>query len=345
MQTDNETPHENGESEELNKSPDLDEPEDGESDDPFLQLSNEVHDTVPVISKPSPVEFLREYVCKNRPVLIRGALEEWPLFKQEERRWTNAYLRKMVGDCDITVAITPNGYADAVVNETLFVLPEERKMKFSNFLDFFDKEEPTLEAYYVQHQNSNFISEFQALWADVPSDIDFATEALGAKPDAVNFWMGDDRSVTSLHKDHYENLYAVIAGQKHFTLYPPTDYPFLYERSFISGTYKTKPSGEMGIVIDVPHKEVPWIAVDPLLPNYQRYPLFQYASPIEVTVNAGDLFYLPSMFFHHVQQKGDEEGRTIAVNYWYDMDFDLKYAYFRFLEKMSKQYQEANVES
>lgn len=29
--------------------------------------------------------------------------------------------------------------------------------------------------------------------------------------------------VTSLHKDHYENIYVVIRGTKHFTLYPPTE--------------------------------------------------------------------------------------------------------------------------
>jgi hypothetical protein len=29
--------------------------------------------------------------------------------------------------------------------------------------------------------------------------------------------------------DHYENIYYVVAGAKEFTLYPPTDFPFLYE--------------------------------------------------------------------------------------------------------------------
>jgi hypothetical protein len=34
-------------------------------------------------------------------------------------------------------------------------------------------------------------------------------------------------------------------------------------------------------------------------------------------------------FHMQVSQKVDETGRVIAVNYWYDMDYDLRYCYFR----------------
>lgn len=40
------------------------------------------------------------------------------------------------------------------------------------------------------------------------------------------------------------------------------------------------------------------------------------------------------MWFHHVRQSPDSNGRTIAINYWYDMQFDIKYAYFNFLQSM-----------
>lgn len=33
--------------------------------------------------------------------------------------------------------------------------------------------------------------------------------------------------VSVVHKDHYENLYCVISGQKEFILLPPTDRPFI----------------------------------------------------------------------------------------------------------------------
>ncbi|KAI8030175.1 Bifunctional peptidase and (3S)-lysyl hydroxylase JMJD7 [Camellia lanceoleosa] len=40
------------------------------------------------------------------------------------------------------------------------------------------------------------------------------------------------------------------------------------------------------------------------------------------------------MWFHHVRQSPDSRGRTIVVNYWYDMQFDVKYAYFNILQSI-----------
>ena len=48
------------------------------------------------------------------------------------------------------------------------------------------------------------------------------------EPDAVNLWVGDGRAVSSLHKDHYDNFYAVVAGEKRFALMPPCDVPYLH---------------------------------------------------------------------------------------------------------------------
>lgn len=75
---------------------------------------------------------------------------------------------------------------------------------------------------------------------------------------------------------------------------------------------------------------VPWICIDPLSPDFATYPLYRNATPVQVRVEAGDALYLPSMWFHHVQQSH----ACIAVNYWYDMQYDLKYAYFQFLESL-----------
>lgn len=31
----------------------------------------------------------------------------------------------------------------------------------------------------------------------------------------------------AVHKDHYENLYCVVSGEKRFLLHPPSDRPFI----------------------------------------------------------------------------------------------------------------------
>lgn len=46
------------------------------------------------------------------------------------------------------------------------------------------------------------------------------------------------------------------------------------------------------------------------------------STPIKVEVKAGEMLYLPALWYHQVAQRADEdEGVCVAVNYWYDMDF------------------------
>lgn len=91
---------------------------------------------------------------------------------------------------------------------------------------------------YLQQQNNCFPLEFAALADDADGDITWASEAFGCKPEAVNLWIGTPESVTSFHKDHYENLYAVVSGEKHFTLLPPTDVHRMYVKKYPVAQYE-----------------------------------------------------------------------------------------------------------
>jgi jumonji domain-containing protein 7 len=42
------------------------------------------------------------------------------------------------------------------------------------------------------------------LYQDVPAYLELAKDAFGNEPDAVNIWIGDERAVSTMHKDHYE---------------------------------------------------------------------------------------------------------------------------------------------
>ena len=87
-------------------------------------------------------------------------------------------LRDAVGEKPVTVAVTPNGYADAV-NKDRFVMPEERVMPFGRFLDILENREGQNGVFYVQKQNSNFTDEFVDLLKDTEEEIPWASEALG----------------------------------------------------------------------------------------------------------------------------------------------------------------------
>jgi len=388
-----------------------------------------------LVSPPTPLEFYRNFVAPNLPVIIRGGVKHWPAVK----KWSNEYLREQIGEKSVTVAVTPNGYADAPFGK-YFVLPEERLMLFKDMLNVMEAPKDYNGVFYAQKQNSSFLEEFADLLPDAASEIPWATKAFNKTPDAVNFWIGDKRAVTSMHKDPYENLYAVVRGSKTFTLHPPTDLPCIPHKMYPTACYKEDSNGVFNILKpgtnevlicnvecyrknssllstqnvltnharasvmdqdsclnkggersgkdncsdsirtassnrngnmnfdtnidrDLPPVEctkfidedalepssvkdssprcstedpsfdlVPWICIDPLQPDYMTYPSYKNAHKIQCTVRAGDLLYLPSLWFHHVTH----EHSTIAVNFWYDMEYDIRYNYYRFVENVMK---------
>ncbi|MEE6492515.1 hypothetical protein FKM82_016597 [Ascaphus truei] len=285
-------------------------------------------DSVPYLDGPPPaLKFYREWLCPNRPCIIRNAFTHWPAL----HKWTFEYLRAHVGSKTVSVAVTPNGYADAVYRDR-FVMPEERNMHFTHFLDIVEKKTKPPGVFYIQKQCSNLTEEFPELMGDVESHIPWMSEALGKTPDAVNFWLGESAAVTSLHKDHYENLYCVISGEKRFILHPPTDRPFIPYEMYQPATYEVHEDGSFQVVDHESAEKVPWIPLDPLDPDLSLYPEYKRTRPLHCTVRAGEMLFLPSLWFHHVRQSHG----CVAVNYWYDMEFDIRYHYFQLLESLTK---------
>lgn len=182
--------------------------------------------------------------------------------------------------------------------------------------------------------------------------------------DAVNLWVGNSRAVSSMHKDHYENLMYVASGEKIFTLCPPADVVFLYEHlqyeqgifdvlagnsdsaSWVvqrdSSADRQDEQGNAGGSSGGSSSKVRWIAPDvsillhgtaqQRLELLHAYPLLRYAHPMEVRVRAGELLFLPKLWYHRVTQSCE----TVAINYWYEMAFDCSplWCYYEFLQQL-----------
>ncbi|XP_026499380.2 bifunctional peptidase and (3S)-lysyl hydroxylase Jmjd7 [Vanessa tameamea] len=305
-----------------------------------LYLGGEIAETDNLES----LQFHRDYVSKNIPVIFRGGCGNWPAI----HKWNSKFFRKNFATKKMTVALTPNGLADGITeNEDgieYFVMPQEVNMTMSEFLDTLDAQDENIIP-YIQRQNSNLTEDFSELLTDVESEIKFASEAFNKKPDAINFWMGDERAVTSMHKDPYENIYCVIDGYKDFILIPPTDLPYVPYKRYPQAEFRR--SGDKWDIVPVVTEDckynngdtnndsgLPWICIDPLKPDLLKYPDFKRAHIFKLRLYKGDCLYLPSLWFHHVTQSHG----CIAVNYWYDMEFDIKYCYFKMLEKLCDKY-------
>ena len=146
-------------------------------------------------SPESPLEFYRNWISFNRPLIIRNAISHWPA----KQKWQNN--QYLLQKCDpkkiVKVSVTPNGYADAIDTNGNFVMPHEENMSFEEFIHIIENPSDSNGAvHYIQRQNSNLSQEMPELLDDI-KEFEWAKEAFGKEPDAVNFWMGDQRAVTS----------------------------------------------------------------------------------------------------------------------------------------------------
>jgi len=102
-------------------------------------------------------------------------------------------------------------------------------------------------------------------------------------------WMGTSSSGTALHSDCCDNFVMMISGTKRFTLAPPTDFYELSPRC----VGKSK-----GLCYGTPSEPV----------SDMKYSW----NKIVVDVGPGEILYMPSNWFHHVENVGP----TVMVNIW-----------------------------
>eukprot|EP00257_Ricinus_communis_P028178 XP_025015592.1 jmjC domain-containing protein 7 isoform X3 [Ricinus communis] len=240
-------------------------------------------------SPPTPLEFLRNYVSPNKPCIISNAISHWPALSL----WPNhSYLTHSLSHSSVSLHLTPHGRADSLVptptNSLCFASAHVKSLPFPLAVNWVLNSQVGKSVAYLQQQNDCFRTEyFDALGSDCDGHIEWATEAFGCLPEAVNLWIGNHLSETSFHKDHYENLYAVVSGEKHFLLLPPTDVHRLYIRDYPAAQYSySQEIGEFRLGVEEPVSR------------------FNVQSRLE-------------RFFT-----------------WYDMQFDIKYAYFNFVQSI-----------
>jgi len=101
------------------------------------------------------------------------------------------------------------------------------------------------------------------------------------KPGPPRFWLGPGGTVTPLHCDYDDNLFAQIWGSKRIFLAPPHHGEFLYPRE------------ANALLFGSPF--------DPEAPDYDAYPLARQAALVEVVVEPGDMLYVPAGWYHQVR--------------------------------------------
>ncbi|KAJ8610958.1 hypothetical protein MRB53_038262 [Persea americana] len=220
-------------------------------------------------------------------------------------------------------ADAPYSFVPSSKEPTHFILPLEEPSTLSELFEFLTtKQSCRAPVRYAQSQNDNLRNEYAALLSDVSNSPDFARIALQREPDAINLWIGNDKSVTSMHRDNYENVYVQVLGQKHFVLIPPLMTPGIREKQLRCAHYRRKAgsasaAGELNIEEEQPERLIPWPIWDPDSPEEHANAYSPLIKPTRVTLSHGDMLYLPALWYHKVSQSCDRvEDVCVAVNYW-----------------------------
>jgi peptidyl-lysine (3S)-dioxygenase / protease len=303
-------------------------------------LRREYHDfNPPVVDRlgyPTAVEFAMQ-VARGRPCVYSISDQaRWPAL-----HWDREDLISKVQQ-PVDVAVTPFGNADSLIEHPqdphtkIFVEPASIQLTLKHLLARLAAPSNSVHesaVHYLQSQNHNLgeSTPLAPLSEDLPQNLDFAASVLG-EPDAINIWIGDERSVTSVHRDPYENLYLVLKGSKTFRLWAGLDEVCMPTKMVPTGRYKySEANGEPKFEIELDHDPthtIPWVDMDPLVfqaPHDSSAGQLPAKMHI-VKVEEGQILFLPSGWFHYVTQECGQwndgsRAPCVAVNYWYDMDY------------------------
>ena len=199
----------------------------------------------------------RQRAAHGLPFLVTGLVNRWPLASLTpstlRERFSHLQVRARVGDY-INTAFAP----DRAMQD----------MSMLAYLDLVDSAAHALPPYLgnLELRELNGLCHWPAY---LP------------KMGPPRFWLGPAGTVTPLHCDYDDNIFAQIWGSKRIFLAPPHHDEFLYSKEANAILFGSQ--------------------FDPEAPDFEKFPLARQALTIECIVNPGELLYVPAGWYHQVR--------------------------------------------
>lgn len=243
------------------------------------------------------VEKFRDEISPgNVPVLLRGLVAHWPAVREGNKspEAMASYLKRFDQGRPVeTLLGSPAIEGKFFYNETM------------DGLNFVKRPEPIGES--VEHilafRGHSMPPSIYIQSAPIPDLLPgFAHENtldIVAPAVAPRIWIGN-RLTVQTHFDLSENIACVVAGRRHFTLFPPAQTPNLYP-------------GPFELTLAGPPVSV--VRLD--APDFDAYPNFREAldHALVADLEPGDALYIPYFWWHHVRTLED---LNVLVNYWWN---------------------------
>ncbi|MDE2196034.1 MAG: cupin-like domain-containing protein [Gammaproteobacteria bacterium] len=245
-------------------------------------------------------EFYHDYYVPRRPVVI--TTESLAQLGWQTHLWTNEYLSYKAGAQQVLV-LRRDDASNFAPDSTRYT-----PMPFHQFLAQVMTPREGDRDIYLNLQHDNVIEPpLLQLVGDFNIPVYFKDLALRC----VNLWMGNsgESITTPLHHDFNDNLYVVVEGRKHFTLFPPEQAVNLYPQGKL---LEVEPNGYIRYenLDHRPHMSL----LDPVNPDMGRFPLYATAAETrrECYLDKNEMLFLPTGWFHQVTSIG----RHVAVSFF-----------------------------
>ena len=235
-------------------------------------------------------EFLERYYSRGRPVILTGGMRDWPAVA----KWNAEYLASTIGGFEIGYQAATNRGANA--NET-----RGGRMPFDEFVRMISQPESVRGGYMLADELSHNV----AIAGWLKSDLGFLSSFLDVEAPASGgtLWIGSSNLLTPLHHDLVNCLVAQIAGRNRFKIVAAGQVDRLYNH--LHGLSEIKD-------LEAPDFDV------------ARYPRLAGARIHDVTLEPGEILYLPLAWWYQVRSSGFGASITYT-NFKWPNDFYSDY--------------------
>jgi lysine-specific demethylase 8 len=213
------------------------------------------------VAPPPPEEFAARYMRASQPVILRGAIDDWPAM----RRWSPAYLKERFGEREMTAVRTREG--------SLYDRRSGMNYETMRVGDYVDLVEAN------RQQDLYAVFRVHEVIPELFDDIVRPAYCRDARWFRSKFFFSGPDTHGLLHRDLPENLYAQVVGRKRFTLLHRRHTRTVHCHSMLSGVPNFSP-------------------VDAEAPDFERFPRFREAPVAQVELEPGDVLYIPSLWWH-----------------------------------------------
>ncbi|XP_070771064.1 HSPB1-associated protein 1 homolog [Enoplosus armatus] len=251
----------------------------------------------------SPEETQRILHHLQQPAVFMNMTGGWPVL-----HWTAEHLSGCLGDKLVRFRLGRKKETNTPLFETQCSYVEA---KLAHFLSWTRDQDGTDVGPFFEYPKSEYwayadYKYIAILFQDQPSmfeDVkwsEFGFEGRNGRESTL--WIGTEGANTPCHLDSYGcNLVLQVHGRKRWHLFPPGDTVNLYPTR-------------------IPYEESSVFSqVDVLHPDLRRFPAFQAARAHTVTLQPGQVLYVPRHWWHYVESV---DPITVSVNTWIELDVD-----------------------